>query len=267
MSGSQSPWIYRATADVGAVHLHPFDGLPLQIIDQLYPLSGEPTPAGTGGRIGYFNHFFGWEGPLSEGAASGWALSGVTGAATIALNNLRNGEIVLTADATANCDPTLQYGSTSLGARFVYSVGKRIWCFTRCKLSTVTSMEFFFGIATPDTEPTVTNTLPSDGIFFEKADSATNMDFHARQDGTSTERTAMLPSVLVNDTYVTIGFCVDALGNIVPYHNGTALVSKAIAVGDANIPNAAADVMQFITGFRGASQAVTYDWILFYQEI
>lgn len=267
MSGSRSPWVYTHTKDVGGVHVHPYDGLPLNVIDQIYPRTGEPSTSGAAGVVGYFSQFFGWEGPTAEGSASGWTLSGATGTATVVINNVRHGEIVLTADATANCDPTLQYGSATLGARFVYQVGKQIWCFARCKLSTVTSMEFFFGLGTPDTEPTVTNTLPADGIFFEKANAATNLDFHARQDGTSTERTLMLPSVLVDDTYVIIGFVVDKLGNVIPYHNGTALVSKTIAAGDANLPSAAADVMQFITGFRGASQTATYDWIMFFQEI
>lgn len=265
MSGSQSPWIYQPTKDIGATHYHPFDGLPLEVLGQLYPRAGNPTPAGTGGVIGYFNHFFGWEGPVTEGAASGWALSGATGTATIALTDTRHGEIVLTADATSSASPTLQYGSTTAGANFLYSIGKRMWVFGRFKIGTVTSTEFFFGLGTPDTVPT--STFPSDGIFFEKATAATNLDFHARKDGTSTERTLALSSVLVDATYVTVGFCVDNLGNIVPYHNGTALLSKAINVGTANIPSGASDVLQFMTSFVGASQTVSYDWLLFYQEI
>ena len=78
---------------------------------------------------------------------------------------------------------------------------------------------------------------------FEKAAAATVLDFHARKDGTSTEKTSA-SSTLVDDTYTIIGFTVDDLGNIMPYQDGAALTSSAIVAGTANIPSGAADVLQ-----------------------
>ena len=183
MSGSNSPWRYRNQAgDSGGVWHHPFSRLPLHIVDQILD---ESTPH-TGGKgiVHYFNHMQRWEGPVAEGAAGGWTLSGTTGAATVTYGNVPEGTIVLTADATASCNPTLQRGSASAGANFLYSVGKRMWCFARVKVGTVASTEMFFGLATPDTSPSTTGTFPSDGIFFGKAAAATVLDFHARKDGT-----------------------------------------------------------------------------------
>jgi len=139
-----------------------------------------------------------------------------------------------------------------------------IWCFTRVKLLTVASMEFFFGLATPDTAPCTSDTLPSDGIFFWKASSDTKLSFDVRKDGTSTSKTS-IGSTLVDATYFTIGFRVFANGSVVPYFNGTALVASGINAATANLP-VAGDVMQLMTGFKGASMTATYDWMLAAQE-
>jgi hypothetical protein len=242
---------------------HPFSRLPLHIVDQIIDESNPHT--GGKGLVHYFNHMQSWEGPVAEGAAGGWVLSGTTGAATIVPGDVPAGAIVLTADATASCNPTLQRGSASAGANFLYAVGKRMWCFARLKVGTVASTEFLFGMATPDTAPSTTGTFPSDGIFFEKAAAATKFDFHARKDGTSTEKTAA-SGTLVDDTYTIIGFLVDDLGNIMPYQDGAALTSSVIIAGTANIPTTG-DILQPMIGILGASQTCTIDWLLFAQEL
>lgn len=262
MSGTRSPWSLAATLTNGP---HPFNGLPHHIAAQL--VADGADLVGNRGVVGYFNNFMHWEGPVAEGTAGGWTLSGVTGAGTVVLTNALSGEIALTSDVTANADPTLQLGNATLGANYRYVVGKRLWCGARLKMLTVASTEFLFGLATPDTEPTVTNTFPADGIFFEKAAAATALDFHARKDGTSTERTLITPTVLADATYTTILFYVDDLGNIFPYQNGVFIPAGAIARTAANLPSAAGDVLQLLTGFRGASLSVTYDWILVAQEL
>lgn len=263
---SKAPLLVSGTNDTGVLANHPFEGLPAEILSGLYTLPHGESLAGLGGMLHYFNHFLHWEGPLAEGAAAGWVLSGVTGAATITRPNTRNGELVLTADATANCDPTLALGGAAGPAQFIYSVGKRLWCFVRLKIGTVASTELFLGLGTPDTEPTVTNTFPSDGIFFNKAAAATNLALDVRKDGTSTQKTSVLSTVLADGVYTTVGFAVNARGDITPYQDGVALVASQVLAGAANIPGAG-DPMQFMVGFRGASQTVTLDWLLLAQEI
>lgn len=257
--GSQhvsGPWLFRPDSDLSGAFC---ENMPVDIMGQF-------GPDGLGGLLRYFNHFLQWEGPTAEGSAGGWTLSGVTGVATIVLSDVRAGEIVLTADATAGADPTLQLGSATAGMSFRYVVGKRMWCHARLKIGTVTSTEMLIGLATADTEPTVTNTFPADGIFLEKAAAATTFDFHARKDGTSTERTAQ-GTTLVNDTYIVVGFYVDATGNIHLFMNNAEVTAGLIAAGTANIPSGAADTLQFMVGFRGASQTVALDWLLMGQEI
>lgn len=265
MSHSRSPWRYNNVADKSGIFRHPLQDLPLWILNGLVPLDDSESPQGLGGINSYFNHFMQWEGPVAEGASGGWLLSGVTGTATVVLTNVRNGEIALTADATANCDPTLQLGAIATGASFGYVVGKRMWVFARLKMLTVASTEFFFGLGTPDTEPTVTNGFPSDGIFFHKASADTKLSFDARKDGVSTSK-ATISGTLVDATYTTIGFAVDVAGNIIPYQDGSGIAAGVVAVSTANIPSATVDVLQFMLGFRGASQVVTLDWLAIGQE-
>lgn len=265
MSHSKTSWLYAGSSDKPAINRSPLEGFPLEGAGLVIPLDGSDMGAGLGGVWAYSNHFYLWEGPIAEGAAGGWLLSGVTGVATIALTNVRNGEIAITADATANADPTLALGSAALGASFGYVVGKRMWCFARLKIATVASTEFFFGLGTPDTEPTVTNTFPSDGIFFNKAAADTKLSFDARKDGTSTSK-ALIGATLVDATYTLVGFLVDARGNIIPYQDGAAITAGIVGAGTANIPIATADVLQFMIGFRGASQVVTLDWLGLGQE-
>ena len=71
---------------------------------------------------------------------------------------------------------------------------------------------------------------------------------------------------MVDDTYTTLGFMVDELGNIMPYQNGAALTTKVIVAGTANIPKTG-DILQPIIGILGASQTMTLDWVLFAQEL
>jgi hypothetical protein len=244
-----------------------FNQLPIDVVNQIATYLAGPNAMP--GYAGYFSHFMRWEGPVAEGAAAGWLLSGTTGAATIAETAVKGGEIVLTADATGSCNPTLQLGNTTAHMPFTYTVGKRMWCFARLKLVTVATTEVFFGFGTADTSPCVTGTFPSDGIFFEKASTATKFDFHARQNGTSTETTTV-GSTLVDDTYTIVGFTVDVLGNIQPYQGTTAisaLSTGAVAVANANIPDAAADTMTFMLGILGASMTATMDWLLVAQEL
>lgn len=260
---TKAPLLVAGTQDASTVvQYHPFEGLPAEVLVGLYNLPDGESLAGLGGLVHYFNHFLRWEGPVAEGAAGGWTLSGVTGAATITQPNVRSGEIALTADATANCDPTLAMN----GSPFIYAVGKQLWCFARLKIATVASTELFIGLGTADTEPTTTNTFPSDGIFFNKAAAATNLALDVRKDGTSTQKTNVLTTALADATYTTIGVRVDRLGNIMPYQNGVALINSSVAAGSANIPGSG-DPMQFMLGFRGASQVVTLDWLLLAQEI
>lgn len=259
MSATRTPFRYPidGVQDSSNAFRSMLSGLPGEVV-------GAIGPDGTSGVVGFFDDFMKWEGPVAEGAAAGWLLSGPTGAATITIPDARDGRIVLTTDATASAVATLNCATALTEERFIYSATKRMWVAARFNLLTVASMEVFFGVGTGDASPTTTGTFPSDGIFFEKAAAATDFDFHARKDGTSTERTAV-GATLVDATDLVLGFTVDGGGSITPYVNGRALTAKAIGAGTANIPGAG-DPMQPMIGFLGASMTMSIDWLLAMQE-
>ena len=235
----------------------PYENLPLDVVAQI-------GADGLGGVFGYFNHFLDWEGPVAEGSAAGWTLSGPTGTATIVLKDTRAGEIVLTNDGTGSAVATLQLGSASVGMNYIYAVGKRLWFGARLKFVTVATTELFFGVGTADTSPTVSGTLPSDGLFFHKTNTGTKVNFDARKDGTSTSKTT-IGTTLVDDTYTILNMYVDPTGNVHLYQDGVELTASMIAAGTANLPGAA-DVMQFMIGIFTASMTLTLDWLYVYQE-
>lgn len=237
----------------------PFENLPIEIVTQI----------GVDGLTGiqhYFNHFHQWEGPVAEGSAGGWTLSGATGAATVVLTNTRHGEIILTGDATAGASPTLALGSATLGMDFRYVVGKQLWMAARFYLGAVATTEVFLGFGTADTAPTVTGTLPADGLFFHKASTATTMSFQARKDGTGTDKAAV-SGTLVDATYTILAMYVDPTGNIHVFQDGVEKTGGFIQAGTANIPSAAGDTLQFLIGILGASMTMGLDWVLAAQEV
>lgn len=264
MSSTQSPWLYRANANMtsgGLILPHPFTGLPSDIVARI----GDDTLTRT---FVYYNHFHSWEGPLTEASAGGWTLTAGTGAATIAVSTSASGKIVLTLDATGSAAGVLTYAPAATGhSPFTYTKGKRMWCFANIAFGTVATNEFFMGFGTPDAAPCVTDTFPADGIFFEKASTATDLDLHARQDGTSTEKTTCLGTTFTDGGNKTVGFVVDADGSVIPYLGIVPVTANIIPYSSTNLPDAGADVMTFMIGWgKTASMTLTLDWLLFGAE-
>lgn len=256
MPAFEGPLKYKKTGN-------PLNGAPLHLVNAI---------GIDGGAHGYASHFFTWEGPEAEGQDAGWVLSGATGAATVVFpTDIADGAIQLTSQTgIANTNAQLEYNGN-----FHYTVGKRMWCFAKFALSDADDMEAFFGLGTPGNADFVAG-FPAEGFFFEKAETATTWDFHARDGGTSTERTSVFSGLtLADDTMVIIGFVVDDLGNIIPYwttddnaREWTA--GTAVAAGTANIPDDAADELSLYFGIETGASAADYmeiDWVLVAQEI
>ena len=249
----------RSFTRFSAPELHPmFNLLPLEVVGRL-------GVDGLGGITYYFNHFLQWEGPANEGGAGGWSLTDATGTSTIDYGNVREGTIVITADATAGADSCLQLGPTAGGKNFGYTVGKRMWCFARLQTSTIaTNWKFFFGFCTPTTTPGAT--APTNGIFFRNATNVADLDLVVKE-GANTTAVASV-TTLVAATYVVVGFFVDHTGGVTAYVNGAAAGHIAAgAAGLATLDGDATKTLQFIIDKKLASATLTLDWLLIAQEI
>lgn len=256
MGATQSPFLYDETG-------HPFTGLPLDIVAQI-------GNDGDGGMYQMFNHFTEWAGPVADGTLGGVVMTSVnTGRVDLPAqaSGVQDSVIRLTADGTDNDNSMLEWRLVPMN----YTVGKQMWFFMRFELEDADDAEVHFGLMTTNAD--FIAGLPADGLFFEKAETATDFDFHVRKDGTSTENTpAGLGLTLADDTFVTLGFHVNAAGTVTPYsisNAGVVTAGTAHLSTDANMPDAAADIMTPHVGIETGDTAETYigiDWLAVVRE-
>lgn len=232
-TGFRGPLRYRNTG-------HPLDGAPLDAVGRLSSLAKDNTPDGV--RLAHYATDFDlWEGPVAKTAElagqGGWIVTTVDGGGDLAevVDTRDSGTYgilrLLTNDADNDNVCLRQNGSP-----WKYVSGKRLWFAIRCAPQTANDGELFFGLGLEADEDPF-NVFPTDGLFFEKAETATKMDFHARKAGASTERTSIDTSAMVDATMHEYAFQVDAQGNIHVYYDGTEVAAAAVAAGNANIPN------------------------------
>jgi hypothetical protein len=219
---------------------------------------------------GYVDTFLAYDGPLTASASEvgGWVLNDVTGAATVTRQAAKgSGVIRLATSALGNADACL-----TRACQFGYVVGKRLWYFTRIALSDPDNMIVHCGLGTPGVIDWG-GTLPAEGIFFEKADTANGVfDFHVRDNGTSTEDADIGTTFSTADSFFILGFYVNPTGDV-HYYYGTDVnqmtLAGTVAAGTANLPDDAGDELSFAWNVETGNGEVDYidiDWVLVLQE-
>lgn len=249
----------------------------IQTVGVLSPISNAPisvaamiglNAAGTQGINGYQSHFNRWEGPVGDAAApgtGGWIVTSVDGGGDAAevvdvLDSTTHGVLRITSNDADNDNTQIQLN----GSTFKYTVGKRMWFGIRCCPRDADDAEFAFGLII-ESDVDMINTLPTDGIFFEKAETATAMDFHVRKNGTSTEDTSINSATMADDVMHTYQFYVDEKGNIHYYYDGTLI--GTVAAGNANIPDDEDLTLAIqIQAGAAAAESADIDWVYVYQE-
>lgn len=235
MAGSHlAGGLYFVSADPTSGDLR-YDGLPIDVVSQIANhLAGPNADIAV---QGYFNHFYRWEGPTAASAApgtGGWIYTETAaGAGNAQVVDVRDsaqfGILRILTDNGDNDRIQIQLN----GSAFRYVVGRRLWFGIRCAPQTAASGELGFGLIL-ETDTDMVNTFPTEGIFFEKAETAVRMDFHVRNAGVSTERTAINSADMANDVMHEFAFLVDRAGAIRYYYDGTEI--GVVAAGNANIP-------------------------------
>lgn len=87
-----------------------------------------------------------------------------------------------------------------VGESFLLETGKKLFFKARLKVSDATESDFVVGLQITDTTPLDV----SDGVFFQKDDGNTELDFHVEKDGTATSETDV--HTVEDDTYIVVGF-------------------------------------------------------------
>ena len=241
---------------ISATPSHPLNQIPTAALDPIGSFSGYQYDA---------DGFVTYAGPSTgETAAGGW-LIGETGTSVVGIEADSDGGVLKIASGGVddNCTVLQRVGDV-----WKYVVGKRLWCFARLNVSDANDMEAIFGLAISTADP-IGGTLPTDGIFFEKAETATEWDFHARKNGASAEST-LVTTTFTDGGYRILGFLVDADGSVDAYEGSTldnlSLVAT-VAAGNANLPDDE-DLSLIIGAETGAAAAkdITVDWCFVCQE-
>lgn len=234
---------------------HVLNGVPAAALDPISTFSGYQV---------FSTDFLIWTGPATGGTAGGWQVDDV-GTSVVALeDSAQFGSVQFQTGGTEDNNCIAQVN----GEPWRYVVGKKLWCFARLNVSDADDMEAIFGLAISTADP-IGGTFPTDGIFFEKAETATEFDFHARKNGASTERT-LVSTTMTDGGYRILGFVVDAAGNVTAYDGSTLdnlTAIATVATGNANLPDD--EDLSLIFGAEtggGAAKDITVDWVFVAQE-
>lgn len=186
----------------------------------------------------YANDFLGWDGPAVEMAATdasaGWIITVVDGgtdsAETVAIrDSVENGVLRITTNNADNDNTVLQ----RIGEPWRYNSGKKAFFAVRFASGDANDGEIFVGLCTADTNPF--STAPTDGLWFEKAETATTMTFVAAKNSVQATASSIDTTAMVDGTFHEYGFRVNSSGSIDVFYDGTDV--GTIAAGNASLPD------------------------------
>ena len=157
--------------------------------------------------VRYFNDFHNY-------TAGDWTVTavGISTIATTTTTGFQGGALVFTGDVNDNDGVQAQLVQES----FKLAVGKKVWLRTRFKLSDATDSDALIGLAITDT--TLCASLPSDGLYFLKADDATTLIASTRLNGASSSITM---GSMANDTVVLAELYYDGKNTFKAFLNGS----------------------------------------------
>lgn len=150
----------------------------------------------------YFNDF-------DTYVAGDWTVTN-SGTATEALADARGGRLLLTHDATTDDNTCFL---NKVGESFKITSGKKCWFKARLQASEATQHDWVVGLQITDTTPLAV----TDGIYFQKDDGDTNIDFHVTKNSSSSSLTGI--GVNADATDVTLAFYYDGATKVYAFVN------------------------------------------------
>lgn len=197
----------------------------------------------------YFNDF-------DTYLASEWTITTTelgAGSATEALHAADGGALRITNAGGDNDNDFLQLAASS----FQFEVGKKMVFRSRFSVNDATESDFIMGLQVTDTTPLDTD----DGVFFQKDDGDTNLDFHVEKNDTATTVTAL--TTVSDNTDLDVGFYYDG-GSLVSVYVNDALVQSVAAT---NLPDDVLMRPSFgIQNGTNAAKHMTIDYIFCAKE-
>lgn len=198
-------------------------------------------------RVRYFNDFHNY-------TAGDWTVTETQGSATQAITDAHGGVLALVNSGTENDVNAIQLSKET----FKYASGRKLWIKSRFKISDATQSDLIVGLAITDN--TIPASLPSDGIFFYKADGSTTLTFHVRKDSSSS---SVNVGTMANDTYVVVALYFDGNSTWTVLLNDAVVstvtsstnapddeelaISLAVAAGDGNARTLSVDYIDLLS--------------------
>lgn len=139
------------------------------------------------------------------------------GSATETLNDELGGVLLLTNDNADNDSDFLQ----KIGESFVFTVGKAMLFKARFRVNDATQSDWVMGLMVVDSTPLADGgDGVTDGVFFQKDDGDTNIDFYVQKDITTGQLiNTTIAFAPANNVYMTLGFWYDGNRTIRAYLN------------------------------------------------
>jgi hypothetical protein len=183
--------------------------------------------------------------------AGDWTLTKIGAGGAAALVDGDGGLLQLTTDALDNDAIQLQ----NTVATFLMEEGKQAWFKTRCKIEKAVESDFLIGLCA--TDATVFDV--TDGIFFQKDDGDTNLDFYVKTDSTTGQNVQAAVATIAADTFIVLGFYYDGKSSVEVYVNDVKVYT--MDASSTYLPDAPLTVtMAYRNGEAGAND-LTVDYI------
>ena len=153
-------------------------------------------------------------------ATSRWTETKV-GAGTVALTDVDGGAILITNAAADDDSVCVQ----KVGEGFLLASGKRVFFEARFAVSDATQCDWIFGLYTTDTTPIAAGgDGVTDGIFFQKDDGDTNIDFYVQNNTTTGQlTTTAITTASAAATFMRLAFFFDGKRYVHVYKDGVEL--------------------------------------------
>lgn len=170
----------------------------------------------------FFDDFDAWVTDTS--AAAKYTITTIelgAGSASEAISDAAGGVLLLTNDAADNDSDFLQ----KIGESFLPASGKRLIFKARFKVSDATQCDWVMGLQVTDTTPLAAGgDGATDGIFFQKDDGDTDIDFYVMKDATTGQSiSTAIATAAAADTYMTLAFYFDGARYVYTYKDDVLL--------------------------------------------
>lgn len=191
--------------------------------------------------------------------AAEWTVTEV-GVATQALTDVDGGALLVT-NAAADNDSSF---SQKVGESFLPASGKKMWFAARFTVSDATQSDWVIGLQVTDTTPLDV----TDGMYFQKDDGDTNIDFYVSNNATTGRLTSTaVTTASAAGTYMELAFYFDGARYVTLWKDGVQVYTVDLTATLATyLPDTELTVSFGVQNGEAVAKTMTVDYIFAAKE-